>query len=135
MTAVIAVPPDEKNGTLLRGRYLDNKESSEQLAVPGAVLDDLLETVFTVQNYVVLGLLILSLATVAVIVLVFLLSQQLRRGEFFTLRRMGASRAFIALLVASEIVFVFAASLVLAALMTWTVRAWATKLLLSLMTF
>ena len=135
LTAVIAVPPDEKNGTLLRGRYLDNKESSEQLAVPGAVLDDLLETVFTVQNYVVLGLLILSLATVAVIVLVFLLSQQLRRGEFFTLRRMGASRAFIALLVASEIVFVFAASLVLAALMTWTVRAWATKLLLSLMTF
>ena len=83
--------------------------------VPGAVLDDLLETVFTVQNYVVLGLLMLSLATVAVIVLVFLLSQQLRRGEFFTLRRMGASRPFIAVLVASEIVFVFAASLALAA--------------------
>ena len=134
LTAVVAVPPDEKNGTLLRGRYLE-EEGGEQLVVPGAVLDDLLETVFTVQNYVVLGLLMLSLATVAVIVLVFLLSQQLRRGEFFTLRRMGASRGFIAALVASEIVFVFAASLALAALLTWAVRAWATELLLSLMTF
>ena len=134
LTAVIAVPPDDKNGTLLRGRYLD-KQISEQLVVPSAVLDDLLETVFTVQNYVVLGLLMLSLATVAVIVLVFLLSQQLRRGEFFTLRRMGASRSFIAVLVTSEILFVFAASLALATVMTWAVRAWATELLLSLMTF
>ena len=54
LTAVIAVPPDDKNGTLLRGRYLEN-EGGEQLVVPGTVLDDLLETVFTVQNYVVLG--------------------------------------------------------------------------------
>ena len=134
LTAVIAVPPNEKSGTLLRGRYL-GKDGGEQLVVPAAVLDDLLETVFTVQNYVVFGLLMLSLATVAVIVLVFLLSQQLRRGEFFTLRQMGASRPFIGLLVASEIVFVFAASLILAALLTWIVRAHATEMLLSLMTF
>lgn len=134
LTAVIAVPPDEKNGTLLRGRYLED-EVSEQLVLPGGVLDDLLETVFAVQNYVVLGLLLLSFATIAVITLVFLLSQQLRRGEFFTLRRMGASRAFIAVLVESEIVFVFVASLVLAAVLTWAVRAWATELLLTLMTF
>jgi putative ABC transport system permease protein len=134
LTAVIAVPPDEKSSTLLRGRYLEN-EGREQLVVPGAVLDDLLETVFTVQNYVVLGLLMLSLATVAVIVLVFLLSQQLRRGEFLTLRRMGASRAFIAALVTSEVVFVFLVSMVLAAALTATARAWSTELLLSLMTF
>ena len=134
LTAVIAVPPDEKSATLLRGRYLA-RVGGEQLVVPGDVLDDLLETVFTVQNYVVFGLLMLSLATVAVIVLVFLLSQQLRRGEFFTLRRMGASRTFVAMLVASEIAFVFVASFVLAAILTWGVRAYATELLLSLMTF
>jgi putative ABC transport system permease protein len=134
LTAVIAVPPDEKSATLLRGRYLQRK-GGEQLVVPGDVLDDLLETVFTVQSYVVFGLLMLSIATVAVIVLVFLLSQQLRRGEFFTLRRMGASRAFVAMLVASEIAFVFVASFVLAAVLTWVVRAYATEMLLSLMTF
>lgn len=134
LTSVIAVPPDEKNGTLLRGRYLE-EGVEEQLVVPDEVLGDLLETVFTVQNYVVFGLVMLSLATVAVITLVFLLSHQLRRGEVFTLRRIGASRGFIATLVASEIAFVFAASLLLAAALTWAVRSYATQLLLSLVTF
>ncbi len=134
LSAVIVVPPDDKSGTLLRGRY--NADGlNEQLVVPGAVLADLLETVFTVQNYVILGLVMLSLATVAVITLVFLLSQQLRRDEFFTLKRMGASRGFIATLVSSEIGFVFLGSLALAALMTWVARHYATEFLLSLMTF
>ena len=134
LSAVIALPPDDKNSTLLRGRYRD-EGVDEQLLVPRTVLGDLLETVFTVQNYVILGLVMLSLATVAVITLVFLLSQQLRRGEFFTLKRMGASRGFVATLVASEIGFVFLGSLVLAALMTWVVRHYATEFLLSLVTF
>lgn len=134
LNAVIAVPTDDKNGTLLRGRYGAN-DVEQQLVVPRTVLGNLLETVFTVQNYVILGLAMLSLATVAVITLVFLLSQQLRRGEFFTLRRMGASRVFIATLITSEIGFVFLGSLVLAALMTWAVRHYATAFLLSLMSF
>jgi putative ABC transport system permease protein len=133
LNAVIAVPPDEKNNTLLRGRYQDDGVE-QQLVVPRQVLDNLLETVFTVQNYVVLGLVMLSLATVAVITLVFLLSQQLRRGEFFTLKRMGASRGFVATLVASEIGFVFLGSLALAMLLTWISRQYATELLLSVMT-
>jgi hypothetical protein len=76
----------------------------------------------------------LSLATVAVITLVFLLSQQLRRGEFYTLKRMGASRGFIATLVASELGFVFLGSLLLATLLTWVARTHATEFLLSFMT-
>lgn len=134
LSAVIAVPPDEKSSTLLRGRY-GAEGVEEQLIVPRSVLGDLLETVFTVQNYVILGLVMLSLATVAVITLVFLLSQQLRRGEFFTLKRMGASRVFIGTLVASEIGFVFAGSLALASLATWLVRHYATEFLLSLVAF
>ena len=133
LTAVIAVPDSEKSATLLRGRFQEGKISG-QLVIPAHVLDNLLETVFTVQNYVMLGLVILSLATVAVITLVFLLSQQLRRGEFFTLKRMGASRSFIATLVISELGFVFLGSLLLASLMTWWVRHFATEFLLSFMT-
>jgi putative ABC transport system permease protein len=133
LSAVIAVPNDEKAGTLLRGRFQDG-EIDGQLVLPRVVLGDLLETVFTVQNYIILGLVMLSLATVAVITLVFLLSQQLRRGEFFTLRRMGASRGFLTTLVASELGFVFLGSLMLAALLTWAVRTYATQFLLSLMT-
>jgi len=133
LSAVIAVPPDEKSGTLLRGRYQD-AGIGERLLVPRVVLGELLETVFTVQNYVILGLIMLSLATVAVITLVFLLSQQLRQGEFYTLRRMGASRAFITTLVASEIGFVFLLAAALASAMTWVARHCANEWLLSFMT-
>jgi putative ABC transport system permease protein len=134
LNAVIAIPPDDKSGTLLRGRY-GAAGVEEQLVIPHSVLGDLLQTVFTVQNYLILGLVMLSLGTVAVITLVFLLSQQLRRGEFLTLKRMGASRGFVATLVASEIGFIFLGSLALAALMTWVLRHYATEFLLSLMTF
>ncbi len=131
LSAVIIVPPDDKSATLLRGRY-QNHDSGYQVLVPGDVLDDLLETVFTIQNYVILGLMMLSLATIAVVTLVFLLSQQLRRGEFMTLKRMGASRGFVATLIASEIGFVLLGSLTLTALMSWVTRHYATEFLLSL---
>lgn len=133
LSAIIVVPPDEKSATLIRGRF-QNSDLGYQMLVPGNVLDDLLETVFTVQNYIILGLMMLSLATVAVVTLVFLLSQQLRRGEFMTLKHMGASRGFIATLIASEIGFVLFGSLVLSAVMSWITRYYATEFLLSLVT-
>jgi putative ABC transport system permease protein len=131
LSAIIIVPPNDKSATLLRGRF-QNHESGYQVLVPGDVLNDLLETVFTIQNYVILGLMMLSLATIAVVTLVFLLSQQLRRGEFMTLKRMGASRGFVATLIASEIGFVLLGSLALSALMSWVTRHYATEFLLSL---
>ena len=102
--------------------------------LPGKVLDDLLETVFTVQNYVILGLAILSLATVAVVTLVFLLSQQLRIGEFRTLLRIGASRSYVWMLVISEIGFVFIISAMLAAVLTIVTRYYAMKILQTILT-
>jgi len=134
LTSVIAVPPDDKSATLLRGRYLANEEGL-QLVVPSAVLNDLLDTVFTVQNYVILGLAMLGLATVAVIMLVFLLSQQLRRGEFHTLSRIGASRSYIGLLLASELAFVFTGSLLLAALLIFVMKQYALQILQTFLTF
>ena len=132
LTSIIAVPPDQKNNALLRGRYQDS--DSLQLVVPGKVLDDLLETVFAVQNYVILGLAILSLATVAVITLVFLLSQQLRKGEFHTLLRIGASRGYVSVLVASEIGFVFLISALLAVILTLITRYYAMQILQTILT-
>jgi ABC-type antimicrobial peptide transport system permease subunit len=98
------------------------------------VLGDLLETVFAVQNYVILGLAILSLATIAVIALVFLLSQQLRKGEFRTLLRIGASRGYVAVLVASEIGFVFLISTLLAAALALVTRYYAMQILQTFLT-
>jgi len=130
LTGVIAVPPDQKSAALLRGRYQTN-EAGLQLSVPGTVLTDLLDTVFAVQNYVILGLAVLSFATVAVITLVFVLSQQLRTGEFRTLSRIGASRGYIALLITSEIGLVFIIGLVFAATLTLTTRIFAMQILQS----
>ena len=127
-------PPDDKSATLLRGRYFSNDEGL-QLVVPSAVLNDLLDTVFTVQNYVILGLAMLGLATIAVIMLVFLLSQQLRRGEFHTLSRIGASRSYIGLLLASELAFVFIGSLLLATLLVFVMKQYALQILQTLLTF
>ncbi len=132
LTSIIVVPPDQKNAALLRGRYQDN--DLLQLVVPGNVLDDLLETVFAVQNYVILGLAILSLATVAVITLVFLLSQQLRKGEFQTLLRIGASRGYVSVLIASEIGFVFLLSALLAAALALVSRHYAMQILQTFLT-
>jgi len=133
LTGVIVDPPDQKNETLLRGRYQDN-DAGLQLIVPGSVLDDLLSTVFAVQNYVILGLAILSLATIAVVALVFLLSQQLRKGEFHTLLRIGASKGYVSILIASEIGFVFLLSVGLAAVLTVITRHFAMQLLQAFLT-
>ncbi|MCP4944228.1 MAG: hypothetical protein GY924_19910, partial [Planctomycetaceae bacterium] len=132
LTSIIVVPPDQKSATLLRGKYHDNELL--QLVLPGKVLEDLLDKVFAVQNYVILGMAILSLATVAVITLVFLLSQQLRKGEFHTLSRIGASRGYLLVLIASEIGFVFVISASLAAILTNVMGHYAMQLLQSLLT-
>ena len=132
LTSVIAVPPDQKNATLLLGRYQDDELL--QLVAPGSVLDDLLETVFVVQNYVILGLTILSLATISVITLVFLLSQQLRKGEFHTLLRIGASKGYVSVLIASEIGFVFLISALLATGLSLLTRYYAMQILQTVLT-
>ena len=132
LTSIIAIPPDQKRSTLLRGRYQDDQLL--QLVVPAQVLDGLLETVFAVQNYVILGMAILSLATIAVITLVFLLSQQLRKGEFRTLLRIGASKPYISALIASEIGFVFLISVALSAGLTSITRFYAMQILQTFLT-
>jgi putative ABC transport system permease protein len=124
LTSVVVVPPDDKNATMLRGRYQENDQGL-QMVLPSSVLDDLVRTVFTVQNYVVFGLALLAVSTAAVITLVFLLSHQLRRGEFRTLQRIGASRGYVAALILSEIGFVVLASTALASGMLLLVRACA----------
>ncbi|MCA9176076.1 MAG: hypothetical protein KDB14_16435, partial [Planctomycetales bacterium] len=56
----------------------------------------------------------------ALVVLVFGLTFRLRRGEFQTLRRIGASARRLAAIVACECVAVIVASASLAAVLTWT---------------
>ncbi len=118
ITAILAVPRDEKAATLLMGRYQASGEM-HQIVRPLAVIEKLLGTVLTVQNFVVATLAVVAAATLATAALVFLLSLRLRRREMETLLRIGASRRRIAALMASEIAGVVGLAAVLAGLLTW----------------
>ena len=64
MTAVIAVPHDEKSRVLLMGRY-EAPDESQQILRPSAVMTDLLTTILTVQSYVEAAILRVAGATPA----------------------------------------------------------------------
>ncbi len=117
ITAVIAVPHDQKAGTLLRGRYLGDDERV-QIVEPTSIMDQLLATIFTVQSYVLAAVAIVSASTLATAVLVFMLSFRLRRREIETMHRIGGAKRTVFTLMASEVVIVLVSGLVLAAALT-----------------
>ena len=63
---------------------------------PLGVMEELLETILTVESFVVAGALIVGTAALALLALVFLLSLRLRRRERQTLFKIGGSRAAVA---------------------------------------
>ena len=108
VTAVLAFPHDAKSGTLLSGRYLGDDERA-QIVRPSQVMDRLLDTVLTVQRYVTAAIFGVGLATLATMVLVFLLSLQVRRREIETMVRLGCSRFRLAAVLTAEVAGVLAA--------------------------
>ena len=81
---------------------------------PTRVMEELLDTVVTVQNFVVAGAIVVGLATLATVILVFLLSLRLRRREMETLFKIGGGRLNVAAVMASEIAAVLVLGTVLA---------------------
>ena len=102
ITAVIAVPRDVKSGTILMGRY-ESAEESQQIARPDAVMAELLETILTIQGFVVAAILMVAIATLATGALVLLLSLRLRRREIETMVKIGGARSRIAAVLVSEV--------------------------------
>ena len=105
ITAVIAVPPDQKSAAILLGRF-QSRNGGVQMVRSVNVIDQLLDTIFTVESYVVAGDVVVGLATLALAALAFMLSLRLRRREIETLFKIGGSRLNIASVMASEIVIV-----------------------------
>ena len=117
ITAVIAVPDDEKSGTILQGRYVGDEESVQVLR-PRTVMDDLLATILTVQNYVIAAVIIIGLSTMATAALVFLLSLRLRSREIETMHKIGGSKRRVVGILSAEIAVVLLAGVALAAILT-----------------
>jgi putative ABC transport system permease protein len=126
--AVIAVPGDRKSGVVLRGRYQE-PDQTVQMVVPRAVVDDLVDTMFSVRNVMLAVSLGLGLATIATAALVFALSVRLRRREIETMRKIGAPRRRIRAVLASEVLIVVVASVAIAIALTAVVSRFGGVLL------
>jgi putative ABC transport system permease protein len=81
-------------------------------------MEELLATILTVQSYVVTAVIVIGISTLATAALVFMLSLRLRRREIETMMRIGGARGTILGVLASEVVAVITASVVLAAGLT-----------------
>ncbi len=117
ITAVIALPTDQKSTALLLGRY--QSDEALQLLQPSEVVDELLATVFSVQNVIVAALIVVGTTTLALVALVFLLSLRLRRGEIETMMKIGGSRPRIASILGLEMAGVLGIGLLVSAGLTW----------------
>ncbi len=117
ISAVLVFPPDERSRALLLGRY-QALDEAVQVVRPTSVMDELLETVVTVESYAVAAIGVVGAATLATAALVFLLSIRLRRREIETLHKIGASRPRVAAVLLSEVVAVSILGVTLAGLLT-----------------
>jgi len=127
ITAVIAVPYDDKSGTILRGRYLSRNETL-QIIKPKEVIDGLLQNIFRIKNVLDAVISVVAMATVMAIILVFALSLRLRQREIETVFKLGCSRMTIARLVASEIFIIVFTSGVLCSAMVFIVGQFSNDL-------
>jgi putative ABC transport system permease protein len=120
LTAVIAVPYDEKSGTILRGRYLGEGET-QQIVHPVEVIDGLLQNIFRIKNVLDAVISVVALATILAMVLVFALSLRLRQREIQTIFRLGCRRMTIARLLSSEILIIAGMSGIFCAILVFLV--------------
>ena len=117
ITAVIAVPQDQRSEALLRGRF-ESPDEGLQIVRPVDVLDELLEIVLTVETFVIAAVAVVGLSTLATAVLVFMLSLRLRRREIETMRKIGGARWSIGAVMTSEVAAVLVAGVTMAAILT-----------------
>ena len=128
LTAVIAVPYDEKSGTILRGRYLTETEEKHQIVKPEDVIDGLLQNIFRIKNVLDGVILIVGCATILAIVLVFALSLRLREQEIQTIFKLGCSRLTIARLLGAEIFIIIATSSIFCVVLVSVVNLYSNDL-------
>lgn len=103
--------------TVLQGRYLGEDELV-QIVQPSTVMDELLQTILSVRRYILIAVGVIAIAMLATMILVFLLSLQLRRREMETITKIGGSRARIVSLVAAEVLNVIVTGALLAGLLS-----------------
>ena len=119
--AILVVPRSFREGVMLRGEY-EGAPAGVQVVVPEQVMEELLQTVFSVRDWILLASGGVLLAALLIALLVFALSIRLRRREIETIRKIGAPRRQVRAILGAEIVIVLGAALLLALALTLVVR-------------
>lgn len=128
ITALIAVPKDEKSAVLLRGRYQD-KDATAQLVLPEGVVAEIMELVFKAQRVFNFTIVAIASATALFLILIVSLSLRLRSAELETLHKLGCSRSAIVQLVGAELALIGGISAALSAVALLIVLNWAPSLM------
>jgi putative ABC transport system permease protein len=126
-TAVIAVPYDEKSGTILRGRYLSSEET-HQIVKPVEVIDGLLQNIFRIKNVLDAVISVVALATIMALVLVFALSLRLRQREIQTIFKLGCRKMTIARFLSAEVLIIICASAIMCLILVLGINHYANDL-------
>lgn len=121
LTAGIVWPQDARAQTLLVGRFSTREDRTTQVIEPPKVMRNLLRTVFRLRRFLVFTIGLLSVATAGLAILVFSISFQLRRQEFETMMKIGASPRYVAGLFGCEVFAIFSTSILLTVLLTWII--------------
>jgi putative ABC transport system permease protein len=128
LTAIIALPHDEKSATLLMGRYQANDQPA-QILQPADIVNELLQMVFRAKQFFDLGAFVLIAVTAMFLTLVVLLSRRLRRREMQTLVKLGCSRYMIVGMQTAELSLVMLVSSISAGALSVATLAIAPSLL------
>jgi putative ABC transport system permease protein len=123
LTAILAVPHDDKSATLLRGRYLGEALPS-QIVRPTEVIATLLQNIFKIKQVLDIIFTVVSVAMLLAIVLIMILSLRLRQPEIETMYKLGCSRLKMTELVAAELGSIALVSLILTAGLTVATLHW-----------
>ena len=119
ITSVIVLPGDKKSELMLRGRY--QQDQGLQMVVPEAIVDELVDTVVSIRDLLLLAAISIGLATLLITAMVFLLSIQLRKAEIATMKQIGAAPGAVRGILITEILLVIGIGFLLALMLVWTI--------------
>jgi putative ABC transport system permease protein len=120
ITSVIVLPGDKKSELMLRGRY--QQDQGLQMVVPEAIVDELVDTVVSIRDLLLLAAISIGLATLLITAMVFLLSIQLRKAEIATMKQIGAAPGAVRGILITEILLVIGIGFLLAIVFVWTIN-------------
>ncbi len=128
LTAILAVPNDEKSQAILLGRHLNPAEGT-QLTRPIDQMHALLTSLFQAQRLALALLMVLGVAVSLISALVFALSFKMRHREFDTLTDIGVARVTLAAVKTFESVIVGAAASGVVLCLLVLMRKWGPEIL------